>query len=303
MQTMSTTKTKPSHKAGTQASRSDPGPLEPAWRQQRPSTSRRKKRQNQTVVEQGNVARRRLVDGLHRPTINWRPLMRHWMFVPILALVAFGAFKLFTSDRFYVVGAEIRGNQRVSSEQIFAASQLEGQNIFWIRPAEISDRVAGLGGIASVSTHIRLPNQVVIDVRELAPLVAWQVGDQVTWIAEDGQVLPKSGPAPSLQLIDADGAASDPAQPGEEATRRLRPKVLAALRALRGLHVDLNDLHYGAEEGLYLRAPQGWTVYLGVDGDMAGKIARLQAIQKQIATDPSKPKIVDLRLDGQAFYR
>jgi cell division septal protein FtsQ len=303
MQTMPTTKTKPPHKAGTQASRSDPGPLEPAWRQQRPSTSRRKKRQNQAVVEQGNIAKRGLLDGLHRPTINWRPIMRHWMFVPILALVTFGGFKLFTSDSFYVSGAQIRGNQRFSSEQIYAASQLEGQNIFWIRPAEIGDRVASLGGIASVSTHVRLPNQVVIDVRELAPLVAWQVGDQVSWIAEDGQAIAVSGPAPSLRLIDPDGAAAEPALPGEEATRQMRPKVLAALRALRGLNVDLSDLHYGAEEGLYLRAPQGWTVYLGVDGDMAGKIARLQAIQKQIATDPSKPKIVDLRLDGQAFYR
>jgi hypothetical protein len=71
---------------------------------------------------------------------------------------------------------------------------------------------------------------------------------------------------------------------------------------LYGLSPDLKDLFYGSQEGIYFRAPQGWTVYLGEDGDMAGKLALLEVAQQRLASEQATPKIVDLRQDNEIVY-
>ena len=43
----------------------------------------------------------------------------------------------------------------------------------------------------------------------------------------------------------------------------MRPQLLVALSVLHDRRPDLKDLYYGSQEGIYFRAPQGWTVYLG----------------------------------------
>jgi cell division septal protein FtsQ len=161
--------------------------------------------------------------------------------------------------------------------------------------------VAQVAGVRAARTHVRLPNWVVIDVEEQVPLVAWQVGNDTFWIGKDGRVMPAGGPPPPIHLTDSAGEAAQPkSKPGAP---ELRPAVLASLLLIQAERPELNDLYYGAEEGLYFRAEQGWTVYLGSEGDPLVKLERLQALQQQIAADSNKPRVVDLRPERSAFYR
>jgi hypothetical protein len=280
-------------------------PPEPAWRRQAVLTKRKSKaRRNQAALTPLS-GKTRSASTIRLPALP-RPhlALRQWVLVPFLAAVIFGIVQLNSSEYFYVSAAEVHGNQRVPAEEIFAASQVDRQNIFWVRPAEVDRRVSSLTGILSTHTHVRLPNQVVIEVEEQVPLVEWQAGNETIWIARDGRTMPAVGLPPPIRLHDPNGVAfaATPGEAGQEGPR-LRPRLLADLLALHAQRTDLADLYYGAAEGLYFVAPEGWTVYLGASGDMNAKLAQLQAMQRAIAAESKAPNVVDLRLDGAAFYR
>lgn len=245
--------------------------------------------------------------------LDWR----RWALVPLAMVIACAAFEISTNDHFFVYAAQIEGNSRVSAQDIYAASGVDGKSIFWISPAEVVRRVSQMSGISQVAVHVRLPNQVTIQVQELVPLVVWKTARGTFWITDEGQAMAPAGDPPLLTLTDRDGAAGvQPAdgQTGSDGAAsqsasavpsppRLRSGVLAQVLALRALRSDITNLYYGAEEGLYFRAPEGWTVYLGNEGDVASKLTLLQAVQKQAAGDKTPPRVVDLRLEGQAVYR
>jgi cell division septal protein FtsQ len=298
------TKTKARRKSNTHAP-VEVAPPEPAWRRNAvPAKRKSKARRNQVALTPLNGktrgARKLELPALPRPHLA----LRQWILVPFLAAVIFGIVQLNSSERFYVSAAEIYGNQRVPAEEIYAASQVDRQSIFWVRPADVDQRVKSLAGILSAHTHVRLPNQVVIEVEEQVPLVEWQTTNETQWIAKDGRTIPAVGMPPPMRLHDPDANGAAPLQgQTEQGDLQLRPKLMADLLALHAQRADLADVYYGAVEGLYFVAPEGWTVYLGTSGDMNVKLAQLQAMQREIAGEAKTPKVIDLRLDGAAFYR
>jgi len=191
---------------------------------------------------------------------------------------------------------QIGGSQRISSQEIFAASQVEGHSIILVRPAEVAQRVAAVPGIASANVHVRLPNQVLIDVREHLPLVAWQGITATVWLSADGSEVPQAGAPPSLHLTDLTGAPL-----GES-----RPSWVAILPQLGDFQRTLGDqmeISYGKFEGLYFRTPEGWTVWLGNDGIVA-KLALLEAARREITARGERPSVIDLRYSTRrAFWR
>ncbi len=274
-------------------------PPEPAWRRNATPAKRRPKKRRHEASVPGLSGKLGRLARVRPPQVNWRVAWRYGLLIPVLAAVIFGGLHLQTSERFYVFAAEVRGNQRVKSDEIYTASQVEGQSVFWIRPATVDQRVRGLPGILSAHTHIRLPNRVIIEVQEQRPLVEWRMGGQTIWVSEDGQSMPAVGAPPPLSLTDAGAAAAEPGQ----APPRLNGRLLTQLLAVREQRPDLTDLYYGLKEGLYFRAPEGWTVYLGKSGDMQAKLAQLDALRRQIKEEAKTPNVIDLRLDGTAFYQ
>ena len=216
--------------------------------------------------------------------------------LPLLAAVTLASVQFFTRDQFYVFSAEIRGNQRVTAEQIYVASQVDSQHIFWIRPNQTAAQVRELPGIADAHVSLALPNRVTIEVQEREPLVALQTISTTTWFAADGTPLPRVGSEPPLLLIDREGAAGN-GQGG------LRLQVLADVRALHARLPDLTSVKFGAQEGLTFRSPGGFTVYLGSEGNIAAKLDLLQSVQGQISMRQTRTAVVDLRVDGNAYLR
>ena len=137
---------------------------------------------------------------------------------------------------------QIGGSQRISAEEIFAASQVEGHNIMLIRPADVAQRVTALPGIAAADVHVRLPNQVLIDVREHLPLVAWQGITTTVWLSAEGAEVPQAGAPAAAHLTDKSGVAAGrkPADlAGHSAAARRLPAATtgtdrAVLRQIRG---------------------------------------------------------------------
>jgi cell division protein FtsQ len=190
----------------------------------------------------------------------------------------------------------IGGSQRISTQEVFAASQVEGHSIILVRPVDVARRVAAVPGIASANVHVRLPNQVLIDVREHLPLVAWQGITTTVWLSADGSEVPQAGAPPALHLTDLTGAPVGESRPSWEA-------ILPQLGEFQRTLGDQTELSYGKFEGIYFRTPEGWTVWLGNDGIVA-KLALLEAARREITARGARPSVIDLRYSTrQAFWR
>jgi cell division septal protein FtsQ len=224
--------------------------------------------------------------------------LRHWIALLAIAAAAAGFSQILTLDQFTVtaVNVEVRGNLRASTDAIYTASELEGTNIFQVRPDRVAARIARLPGVESAQIRPRLPAKVIIDVKELMPLAIVHTITETLWVGVDGSGIQQVGNPPKLTLTEDSGAIRD-------ADGIVLPEIVEGLKAIQARRPDLTDIHYGALEGLYLRTPEGYTVYLGSGGAMTRRLALLEATQRRVAEQGLHPQVIDLRFDGYAMLK
>jgi cell division septal protein FtsQ len=229
---------------------------------------------------------------------SWQTYLRIGLIVLVVAGCAIGFWELLRLPQLTVTANTtlVGGSQRISTQDIFAASQVENRNILLVRPADVKGRVAAVPGIAHADVHARLPNQVLIDVQEHLPLVTWRGITTTLWLSADGAEVPQAGEPPPLTLNDLSGIPLAESLPTWQA-------VLPQLAAIRQDRPDLAELSYGKLEGLYLRSSKGWTVWLGNE-EIAAKLTMLDAVENEIAARGERPTVIDMRYSArQAFWR
>jgi hypothetical protein len=278
------------------------GPAQPAWRQP-PPRSRKQMRRNQataprpaprpiaSAVNREPAARLRFADGV-------RAYLRPALIILVILGCAVGVIQLLRLPQLTVTRTSIQigGSQRISTQEIYETSGLEGHSVLLVRPTDVEARIAGIPGISGADVHVRLPNQVLVDVTEYTPVVAWEGITTTLWLSADGAEVPQTGELPPLRLNDKTG------KPLEEG-RQIMHYLLPNLVELHDARPDLSELFYGKLEGLYFRSPSGWTVWLGDDGPMAAKLAMLEATERKIAAQGVRPTVIDLRSsDSQAYW-
>jgi cell division septal protein FtsQ len=224
--------------------------------------------------------------------------LRHWIALLVLTAAAVGINQLLTLDQFTVRAANvrIRGSERASVDEIYAASGLEGLNVFHVQANGAADRVADLPGVDSARVHVRLPANVIIEVVELAPVAIVQTLTETLWIDSDGAGIQQVGEPPRLSLTEVSGTVRDD-------RGLVVPEIIQSLEVIQEVRPDLTDVYYGSLEGLYFRESAGYTVYLGEGGAMARKLALLEAAQQQVAEQGLSPQEIDLRFDGYAMLK
>lgn len=282
------------HKTFSQAA----GPAEPTWR--RPPARARKKMQRMTATVQPVAKQPK------KPAPSARPPHRLGLRLPtaavalevarrvlVLALAAgltYGMVQLLRLPQLTVSATttQIGGAQRITPEQVYIASGLEGRNILLVRPADVAATIEQIAGIKAARVHVRLPNQVLIDVWEHAPLLAWQGITTTLWLAADGSPVPQAGLDPPLRLIDQTGALPAADSP-------LAITLLKDLVALHAARPDVTELYYNKNQGLHLRTPEGWSVWLGDSGSLADKMALLEVARQEIGRAGAQVEVIDLR--------
>ncbi len=265
-------------------------PTEPWWRRPRPG-----QKSGRAIPFQAVAPRpaERLTTAVTTSHIRINVALLAIIFV--VAALGGGIGFAVTTDWLAVLptSTEIRGAQRIAADAIYAASQLDGVNIFQVHPGRAAAGIKQLPGIAEATVQPRLPYYVIITVREEVPFVVWQGITTTTWLAANGATVAISGEPPALRLHDPAGAAADP-------SGRLDPAVLADLKALHMAGLETTELYFGAREGLYFRSADGWTVYLGRGGQMAAKLSALREIKKSDIAATARARIIDLRFPGRA---
>ena len=114
---------------------------------------------------------------------------------------------------------EVVGNQRYTFDQICSSAEIEvGDNLIFLNKFEkISNIFSRLPYVDEVKMSRRLPDTLLIEVKECVAVAAFDDGDGHWLISEDGKVLERVRLLPKEHLIRIKGAGLKSPQPGKKA--------------------------------------------------------------------------------------
>ena len=238
-----------------------------------------------------------------KPRLSLEPVLNFWQTwggkysgLALLLVLVWNIYMLFTAPSFFVYGAEIRGNVAVSAREIYLASEIDSQSVFWLDPVTIEQSIKALPNIKSASVSIALPARVEIVVAERRPQLLWQSGDTVWWVDEEGTVVPPKAEVENmLKIIDDDRQAL-------EVGYQIDPALVKGAQTLRILAPDVRVVRHTHAKGLIVATPEGWPVYLGSGGDMKAKLVGLSGLLPELRENERPPSYIDLRDPLQPVY-
>jgi len=238
--------------------------------------------------------------------IEWKSARWRLLALAVLA-VLIGAVVYTSSDYGFFVYRDqtrIEGVRFLQEDEIFAASGVNEQNIFWIDPGEVAKRIAALNGVKAVRVRCDLPTLVTIEVEEREPVVMWRSTSQEQdfWLDEAGEVLPYHGDVNSPDMVFVVDYGERHLKVGD----RIEPEgivqsVLGLAAALPGEQV----YYYQPDRGLSFthRVSGGqWPVYVGTSDDLARKIQVVQALTEYLVANNVGPRYVDVRWPEHPVY-
>ncbi len=239
-----------------------------------------------------------------RPSLSMTPVLKFWQVrgpklsgVLFLILLGWSVYFLFSTPLFFVYGAEIQGNVAVSSREIYAASGIDSQSIFWVDPDEVVDRILMLPNIKSASVSASLPAKVTIKVVERRPELLWQTDETVWWVDQEGMVVPPKGNITGmLRIIDDD---RQPLQAGYQ----VDPTIVRGAQMLHILAPDVSVIRYSRSQGLTVATSEGWPVYLGDGTEIKAKLVVLTAVLADLKERNVTPAYIDLHNPLRPVYK
>lgn len=268
-----------------------------------PSRTVRRKSSKRRTGKRSKVKRRSRAYEIARPNVGLssRSLVSSWQIRagPVLSVLLLVALSLitsqfFTTDKFYIYGAEVEGNRFIDSAEVYKASGLHEWSIFWVNPERAEAKISKLSGVKEVKVTCWLPNHVSIKVVEHQVQIVWQRGEQRYWVDEQGALLPVEEELEDMLVVQ--DLTPGPLEVGD----RIDPEVVRSALELKRLLPETEVLQYSEDRGVILN--RSFPVYLGT-GDMAEKITILDALVKDLAFDGIQPEYVDLRYKESPCYK
>ncbi|MDW8326113.1 MAG: FtsQ-type POTRA domain-containing protein [Anaerolineales bacterium] len=211
----------------------------------------------------------------------------------VTLLVALLLYTL-TERSFYVTSLNLGGAALVPQEEIYAASGLAGQHVFWVNPAEVTRKVVAVPGIASATITVTYPAKVELVVVERVPKVMLIEGAKKWWVDAAGQKFLSRGDLPGLLPIISESATELEALPPEA--------VLGAL-LLKQLRQNIEKLYYDPLHGLSYQDGRGWRGYFGVGADMEKKLAVYEALVEQLMQRGEYPVKISVENLDAPYYK
>jgi len=232
------------------------------------------------------------------PAPRWVRWLRVGALVTLVLIGAIAAW-LTIDERFYILDVNVVGNERTPAEQVCQASELRGLHLFWVHPAQVSDRIVRtLPGVADAHVKCKFPAACMISVMERQPKAMWIDSQQETewWIGEDGVLFPAGegridevvvkGPLP----IGEDGQLVEPVR-----------NALAALWKRDSSSVP-KAFDYVPSRGLVFTDARGFRVILGTGGEMDQRFQILRLLTHVLEARGVRPKYVDVRYPEAPYY-
>ena len=239
-----------------------------------------------------------------RSTISITPLLKFWQKFGarlsgtlILGVLIWSLYILFTTPAFFVYGAEIQGNIAVTTQEIYAASDIDSQSVFWLSSTEVANRIMALPNIKSAAVSVSLPAEVTIKVVERQPELLWQTGETTWWVDQEGTIVPpKENVEGMLRIIDDD---QQPVEPGHQ----VELNIIRGAQRLRLLAPDVSIIRYSRLNGLTVATPEGWPVFLGNGDEIKAKLVVLTTLLADLKERNTTPAYIDVRNPLRPVYQ
>ena len=162
---------------------------------------------------------------------DWRKLVRFFRNLLLIALSILAVYYFSQSPFFALKEIEAKGNTKVTQEEIVRKSGLSpGINYFELDTHLVKKRLLSMPLVETVTVKKRLPDRVVIDIKEREALALFCAQESFVVIDGEGYCLEKCTTSKSYNLPIITGLEPDSLEPGERVSKssHLEP-VLAVL--------------------------------------------------------------------------
>ena len=225
------------------------------------------------------------------------------------------------------------GNNRVSSADIQAILNLNGQQIFAVDPNLIVKKITeSFPEVTNVTADIESPADVIVSFTERTPVITWQFNKTSYWVDPTGFIFMPHGklttpvnihasePPPVLEVTKAasatpapDAAAKNASLTQEIATpsdsislvgKHISPVVMTSAIKLSAMLKKSTPLAYSNTNGLGWHDSGGWDVFIGLDlNNMDTKLLMYKAVVAQIKKDGVTPVMISVENPDTPYYR
>jgi hypothetical protein len=248
---------------------------------------------------------------LEIPAIRIPPLTYGPRWVSFLILLACVGliYAISTSDIYLVRQATIVGNQRIQADELEMAMGIWNQPSFTINPAQVEyNLLASYPELMSVQVQVALPAEIIVQVQERIPAIAWQQAGQTTWVDNQGYAFPPRGVAEGLAVVQAQGLPTLPANFDVNqvigARPFMTPEMASAIMTLAPTMPEGASLVYDPEYGLGWQDPLGWQVYFGQRADnMPVKLNVYLSMVEYLLERGIQPELISVEFPSAPFYR
>jgi len=244
------------------------------------------------------------------PVINLPALGSRWISAGLTLLLGILLYTLWTANTFTVTAAEVTGNQRLDSAEVYPNLGMAGQPIFKAVPSLIEKNLrTAFPDLESVSVRVSLPNHIRVSVVERGPVLAWFQDDKTTWIDPSGVAFAPRGDIQGLIQVAVSGDPSAPqVQDDTQESLLDRPFISPALvQAIIALSPQIPDgapMIYDHSYGMGWQDPRGWSVFFGQDTqDIEMKKNVYQAITDSFSRQGIQPTLISVADLDAPFYK
>ena len=239
-----------------------------------------------------------------------------------------------TSNAFRIEQVSVTGTHNDALMHTIQSMGMQGQNIFLLNVAELTDRIEALPLVATASLSKQLPNQLSVAVVERTPVLLWQTAQGTYSVDDQGVVIaPQSETAGAEHLsivIDKSNYGKRNGQvtkvgqlirPGVRLNRaniQFAAEVFDRLPRLTGItmfKLYYDGTMYGSttdefggtdSRGSYIvESPTGWQAYLGGASDanpLDNRLIELQQILALAQKEQLNLATIDLRYGLRPVY-
>lgn len=229
-------------------------------------------------------------------------LLTRMVYGVAILLVAGATYNLLTDPQFRLQRAQVTGHTLLTKKTIVDQIQVQGQNVFLARKAEVAEQIIGHRALQAVEVTFRLPDLIQARVDEHRPAYLWKVHPTLYMVSGNGIVLGTTEieDKPTV-LIDVDG---QPVEVGDQVD-------LAALKTAAKLSVWLPKLveirpryfEYSRRLGVVLPHPNGFRLAFGWQDRLEERASNLPFVLDTLEERNARPTLVDLRFAGHYYFR
>lgn len=209
-----------------------------------------------------------------------------------------------TTPMFEVETVQVNGLQRLTESDINTVAMLSGEYIFMIHPGEIKAELEkAFPELSSVRVQIGLPAEVIVDVDERQPVLAWFDEGQEKWVDAEGFIFPPRGD-PGL-LVAVEGKLPVPI-PDEEGLSELiiPPDLVEAVIRMGSRAPQDSRVVFDPSHGLGWYDWRGWDIYFGWDiEDFDMKLHVYEVLVSRLEQEGVMPGWISVEYLHAPYYR